>query len=335
MNMLKDALRRPLLDLRISVTDRCNFRCVYCMPETDEKNYCFMKKSKLMTFEETVRLARIFVSLGVRKIRLTGGEPLLRKDLDRLVRMLSEIEGLKDLSFTTNGYFLKSHALRLKKAGIHRVNVSLDALDEETFTAINGVGAKPEVVLEGIEAAIKCGIRVKVNMVVIKGINDSEILPMARYFKEKKITLRFIEFMDVGTLNGWKLDKVMTSNEILHLISSEMPLEPLESNYFGEVAKRYRYTGTDVEVGFISSVSQPFCADCTRCRLSADGKMYTCLFAASGVDLLTEMRHGASDEELTALIKNIWHARDDRYSELRLKKPTLHGKKVEMSYIGG
>lgn len=333
--MLRDAFHRPLLDLRISVTDRCNFRCVYCMPETDGKKYGFMKKSKLMTFEETVRLARIFVSLGVRKIRLTGGEPLLRKDIDRLVRMLSGIEGLKDLSLTTNGYLLKSLAPRLKEAGIHRINVSLDALDEETFSAVNGTGAKPGVVLEGIDAALKCGITVKVNMVVKKGMNEREILPMARYFKEKKITLRFIEFMDVGTLNGWKLDQVMTSNQILRLISREMPLEPLENNCFGEVAKRYRYTGTDVEVGFISSVSQPFCADCTRCRLSADGKIYTCLFASSGTDLLTKMRQGASDEKLTAMIKNIWHVRDDRYSELRWKNPPLHGKRVEMSCIGG
>ncbi|MBE6184560.1 GTP 3',8-cyclase MoaA [Heyndrickxia ginsengihumi] len=333
--MLVDALNRPLLDLRISVTDRCNFRCVYCMPETDGKTYCFMKKSQLMTFEEIVRLANIFVSLGVRKIRLTGGEPLLRKDIDVLISMLNKIEGLQDISVTTNGFLLKRYASRLKQAGIHRVNVSLDAINDDVFSAINGVGVKSKSILEGIDEAVRQGIAVKVNMVVKKGMNDTEVLPMARYFKEKGITLRFIEFMDVGSINGWKLDEVLTSKNIFDMISQEMPLEPLERNYLGEVAKRYRYIGTDTEVGFISSVSHPFCADCTRCRLSAEGKIYTCLFASDGVDLLTNIRNGASDQDLISQIESVWHVRKDRYSEVRGKNTTLKGKRIEMSYIGG
>lgn len=333
--MLVDTFNRPLLDLRISVTDRCNFRCVYCMPETDGKKYCFMDKSRLMTFEEITRLARIFVSLGIRKIRLTGGEPLLRRDIDRLISMLKNIEGLEDISLTTNGSLLKQFAAPLKKAGMDRVNVSLDALDDEVFSEINGVGTTAKAILEGIDEALQKGLKVKVNMVVKKGMNDKEILPMARHFKERNVTLRFIEFMDVGTLNGWKLDEVITGKEILNRISREMPLEPVESNYKGEVAKRYRYVGTDVEVGIISSVSQPFCSDCTRIRISADGKIYTCLFAGTGVDLLSEMRHGASNQELISQIERIWHRRDDKYSELRGKNPTLKGKRIEMPYIGG
>lgn len=334
-NMLTDKLNRPLLDLRISVTDRCNFRCTYCMPADNGQKYCFMNRSELMTFEEITRLARLFVSLGVRKIRLTGGEPLLRKDIDQLVAMLHQISGLEDLSVTTNGFLLKRYASPLKKAGLSRINVSLDALDPEIFPAINGVGAKPARILEGMVEAIRQGIKVKVNMVVKKGMNDSQIVPMAAYFKEKGISLRFIEFMDVGSLNGWKLDEVVTSKEILNMISKEMPLEPLKENYYGEVAKRYRYKGTDTEVGFISSVSQPFCGDCTRLRLSADGKIYTCLFAAQGTDLLGAIREGASDEVLAARIAGIWQNRADRYSQERGKNPTFRGKRIEMSYIGG
>lgn len=333
--MLVDTFNRPLLDLRISVTDRCNFRCVYCMPEIDGKKYRFMEKSRLMTFEEITRLARIFVSLGIRKIRLTGGEPLLRKDIDRLVAMLNEIDGLEDISLTTNGFFLKQFAGRLQKAGMDRINVSLDTLDDGIFSEINGVGTTAKVILEGIDEALQKGLKVKVNMVVKKGMNDREILPMARYFKERKVTLRFIEFMDVGTLNGWKMDEVVTGKEILNLISREMPLEPVESDYVGEVAKRYHYVGTDVEVGIISSVSQPFCSDCTRLRLSADGKIYTCLFAGTGFDLLSEMRQGASDQKLISQIEKIWHRREDKYSELRGKNSTLNGKRIEMPYIGG
>jgi cyclic pyranopterin phosphate synthase len=305
------------------------------MPETDGQKYCFMKKSALMTFEEITRLAEIFVSLGVRKIRLTGGEPLLRKEIDRLVAMIHKIAGLEDLSLTTNGFLLKRYAGALKQAGLDRLNVSLDGLDDEIFPAINGVGVKSSSILEGIDEAIRCGIKVKVNMVVKKGMNDCEILPMAAYFKEKGITLRFIEYMDVGSRNGWKLDEVMTSKEIFNMISEKMPLEPLKESYYGEVAKRCRYAGTDVEVGFISSVSQPFCGDCTRCRLSADGKIYTCLFASRGTDLLSSIRSGASNDDIIAQMKSVWRIRRDRYSQERGQHPTLNGKRIEMSYIGG
>jgi cyclic pyranopterin phosphate synthase len=333
--MLYDAYKRPLLDLRISVTDRCNFRCIYCMPETEGQQYCFMKREHLMTFEEIVRLANIFARLGVRKIRLTGGEPLLRKDIDVLISMLKEIEGIQDISLTTNGFLLKQYARRLKEAGMKRVNVSLDALNNDIFAVMNGRGIKSEVILEGIDEALAQGLAVKINMVVKKGMNDSEILPMARFFKEKGVTLRFIEFMDVGSLNGWKLDEVVTSKEIYEMITKEMPLEPLEANYVGEVAKRYRYVGTNIEVGFISSVSAAFCSDCTRCRISAEGKLYTCLFATDGADLLKNMRNGATDEEIIAQIRRIWETRHDRYSEERGKNTTLKGKRIEMSYIGG
>jgi GTP 3',8-cyclase len=333
--MLYDAYKRPLLNLRISVTDRCNFRCIYCMPETEGKTYCFMKREHLMTFEEIVRLSNIFARLGVLKIRLTGGEPLLRKDIDVLISMLKEIEGIQEISLTTNGFLLKQYARRLKEAGMKRVNVSLDALNNNIFAVMNGRGIKSEVILEGIDEAIAQGLAVKVNMVVKKGMNDTEILPMARFFKEKGVTLRFIEFMDVGSLNGWKLDEVVTSKEIYEMITKEMPLEPVEANNVGEVAKRYRYVGTNIEVGFISSVSAAFCSDCTRCRISSDGKLYTCLFATDGADLLKNMRNGATDEEIIAQIRRIWETRHDRYSEERGKNTTLRGKSIEMSYIGG
>ncbi len=332
---MRDTYKRPLLDLRMSVTDRCNFRCIYCMPETEGKQYCFMKREQIMTFEEITRLAKLFVRFGVRKIRLTGGEPLLRKDIDVLISMLNNIEGLQEVSLTTNGFLLKQYAKRLKKAGINRVNVSLDALNNDVFMKMNGRRIKSEAILEGIEEAINQGLTVKVNMVVKKGMNDSEILPMARYFKEKGITLRFIEYMDVGSLNGWKLDEVVTSKEIYKLITNEFPLEPVEAKFFGEVAKSYRYVGTNVEVGFISSVSAAFCSDCTRSRISADGKLYTCLFSAKGTNLLASIRNGASDEELLTTIRHVWENRDDRYSEERGKQATIRGKRIEMSYIGG
>lgn len=305
------------------------------MPETEGKQYCFMKREQIMTFEEITRLAKLFVWFGVRKIRLTGGEPLLRKDIDVLISMLHDIDGLQEVSLTTNGFLLKQYAKRLKKAGINRVNVSLDALSNDVFMKMNGRGIQSEAILEGIEEAINQGLTVKVNMVVKKGMNDSEILPMARYFKEKGITLRFIEYMDVGSLNGWKLDEVVTSKEIYELITNEFPLEPVEAKFFGEVAKSYRYVGTNVEVGFISSVSAAFCADCTRSRISADGKLYTCLFSANGTNLLKKIRNGASDEELMTCIRHVWEKRDDHYSEERGKQATLKGKRIEMSYIGG
>ncbi|MBE2908040.1 MULTISPECIES: GTP 3',8-cyclase MoaA [Anoxybacillus] len=333
--MVYDVYGRPLLDLRMSVTDRCNFRCTYCMPDIEGKQYCFMKREQLMTFEEMERLARLFVQLGVRKIRLTGGEPLLRKNIDVLVATLTNIEGVQDVALTTNGFFLKKYAKKLKDAGMKRVNVSLDALDNTIFTKMNGVGVRSEHILEGIDAALAEGLHVKVNMVVKKGLNDHEILPMAYFFKKKGITLRFIEFMDVGSLNGWKLDDVVTSKQIYDMISEHMPLEPVAPAHVGEVAKRYRYVGTDVEVGFISSVSAAFCSDCTRGRLSADGRLYTCLFAINGTDLLSMMRAGASDEQLLTCIEHVWRKRADRYSEERGKQTAWNGKRIEMSYIGG
>ncbi|MFX3623720.1 MAG: GTP 3',8-cyclase MoaA [Ectobacillus sp.] len=335
---LQDAYKRPLRDLRISVTDRCNFRCVYCMPmEEFGPNYCFMPREKLLSFEEIARLAKLFVSLGVEKIRLTGGEPLLRKDLPVLIEMLAGIEGIKDISLTTNGLLLKKFAPILKKAGVRRVNVSLDALDNEIFTKMNGVGVRAETIIAGIEEAVKNGLHVKVNMVVKKGMNDSQILPIARFFKEKGITLRYIEFMDVGSTNNWKLDEVVTSKEIHDMIHKEMPLEPVNPDYFGEVAKRYRYVGSDAEVGFISSVSAAFCSSCTRARLSADGHFYTCLFAEKGIALKEIVRSSASDEQVLAVLAQTWQKRDDRYSEERSAyyESGKQKKRIEMSYIGG
>ncbi|WP_028399973.1 GTP 3',8-cyclase MoaA [Ectobacillus panaciterrae] len=335
---LQDAYSRPLRDLRISVTDRCNFRCVYCMPsDIFGPDYSFMPREELLTFEEIVRLARLFVNRGVEKIRLTGGEPLLRKNFPVLVSMLSQIDGLKDLSVTTNGLLLRKFAPILKEAGVHRVNVSLDALDNEIFTKMNGVNVRSESVLSGIDAAKESGLTVKVNMVVKKGMNDTEILPMARVFREKGITLRFIEFMDVGATNGWKMDEVVTSKEIHAAIHREMPLEPVDPNYFGEVAKRYRYAGTDTEIGFISSVSAAFCSSCTRARLSADGRLYTCLFAGKGVPFRELVRSHAADDEILSVIDSTWNKRDDRYSELRSQfyESGKQKERIEMSYIGG
>lgn len=282
-------------------------------------------------------MARLFVSRGVEKIRLTGGEPLLRKDFPELISMLAEIEGLQDISITTNGTLLKKYAPILKQKGINRVNVSLDAVDNAVFMKMNGIGARSETILEAIDRAVENGLTVKVNMVVKKGMNDSEILPMARLFKEKGITLRFIEFMDVGVTNGWKMDEVVTSKEIHDMIHQEMPIEPVNPGYFGEVAKRYRYIGTDAEVGFISSVSASFCSSCTRARLSADGSFYTCLFAEQGTSFKELLRNGASDENILEVIDRTWQKRDDRYSDLRSAYHATgkQRKKIEMSYIGG
>jgi cyclic pyranopterin phosphate synthase len=333
-----DSRKRPLRDLRISVTDKCNFRCRYCMPaEIFGPDYPFLPQHKLLTFEEITRLTRIFVSLGVEKIRITGGEPLMRNNLPELIRMIRQVEGVRDIAMTTNGSLLARHARELKLAGLDRVTVSLDSLDDERFGWINGRGYRVQEILHGIEAAAEAGLLVKINMVVQRGVNDQDILPMARYFREKGHILRFIEFMDVGNSNGWKLDQVVPSSEIVRLIHAEMPLEPVEPNYYGEVASRYRYVGTDQEIGLISSVTQAFCSTCTRARLSAEGKMYNCLFASSGEDLREPLREGKSDEEIRELIQSIWSRRDDRYSEERLKQtPELSKRtKVEMSHIGG
>ncbi|HXF86342.1 MAG TPA: GTP 3',8-cyclase MoaA [Anaerolineales bacterium] len=332
---LTDTLNRPLRDLRISVTDRCNFRCIYCMPkEVFGPDYPFLAREQILTFEEIARLARIFVAHGVRKIRLTGGEPLVRRDLHLLVAMLSQITDL-DLTLTTNGSLLAKQARALKDAGLKRVTVSLDSLDNEVFKAMNDVNFPVEKVLEGMEEAARVGLGpIKVNMVVKRGVNESSILPMARFFREKGYILRFIEYMDVGHTNGWRMDDVVPAAEIIRIINAEMPLEPLDPNYPGEVAERWRYKDGSGEIGVIASVTQPFCRDCNRARLSAEGKLYTCLFAVKGHDLKSLLRSGASEEEISQAIARIWKRRDDRYSELRSEN-TINLPKVEMWHIGG
>lgn len=334
--IIKDQLNRPLRDLRISVIDRCNFRCTYCMPaEKFGPDFAFLPKSELLTYEEIERLAKIFVSLGVEKIRLTGGEPLLRKDLPTLVKKLSEIEGLKDIGLTTNGVLLPKFAKELKDAGLLRVNISLDTLNSELFGQINGRGVGVDVILEGIKAAQDAGLGVKINMVVKKGLNDSEIVPMARFCKEQGLQLRFIEYMDVGSTNGWKMDDVVTKKEIYEILKEHYLLEPVDPAYFGEVAKRYRYEGTNVDVGFIPSVSESFCSSCTRSRLSANGQIFTCLFNGEGHDIKEFMRKDVTDEEIANRITSIWSGRKDRYSDERSEESVKTRKKIEMSYIGG
>jgi GTP 3',8-cyclase len=332
---LVDTLGRPVRDLRISVTDRCNFRCVYCMPkEVFGRDYPFLPRSELLTFEEIERVARAFAGLGVEKIRITGGEPLVRRDLETLVGLLARIDGL-DLTLTTNGALLARKAQALKDAGLKRVTVSLDSLDDDVFRAMNDVDFPVTRVLEGIDAARAAGLApVKVNVVVKRGLNEESVLPMARHFHGTGVVLRFIEYMDVGHTNGWRLDDVVPAAEIVAAIDAELPLEPVEPAYRGEVANRWRYRDGGGEIGVIASVTQPFCGDCTRARLSADGQVYTCLFAVEGHDLRALLRGGASDEELSTVIAAIWRARADRYSELR-SAATADLPKVEMSYIGG
>ncbi|MFD0953302.1 GTP 3',8-cyclase MoaA [Virgibacillus natechei] len=334
--MLTDKLGRPLQDLRISVTDRCNFRCTYCMPkEIFGKDYAFMPKDHLLNFEEIKRLGKIFVQLGVKKIRLTGGEPLLRKDLPILIEKLAAIDGLEDIGLTTNASLLANMAQKLKDAGLKRVNVSLDALDNTLFQSINDSGVNTERVLKGMKKAQEVGLEVKVNMVVKKGMNDEEIIPMAKYFKEQGMTLRYIEFMDVGQTNGWDFSKVITKKEMFQELSNHFELEPVDPDYLGEVAKRYRYKGTNTEVGFITSVSESFCSTCTRARIAADGKLYTCLFAGDGFDLREIVRSDATDETIKAAIVPTWKKRTDRYSDERTEETAKNRKKIEMSYIGG
>jgi cyclic pyranopterin phosphate synthase len=332
---LTDTLNRSLRDLRISVTDRCNFRCVYCMPkEIFGPDYQFLSRDKILTFEEIERLARIFTAHGVRKIRLTGGEPLVRRDLHLLIAMLSAIPDL-DLTLTTNGALLVKQVDALKDAGLKRVTVSLDSLDNEIFKAMNDVDFSVENVLAGMDAAARVGLGpLKVNMVVKRGLNESSILPMARYFRDKGYILRFIEYMDVGHSNGWRMDDVFPAAEIVKMINAEMPVEPLDPNYKGEVAERWRYKDGSGEIGVIASVTQAFCSTCNRARLSAEGKLYTCLFAVKGHDFRDLMRSGASDDQLSQEIARVWGKRADRYSELRSEN-TLSLPKVEMSHIGG
>ena len=332
---LIDTLNRPLRDLRISVTDRCNFRCIYCMPkEMFGADHKFLERDQILSFEEITRLARIFVSHGVRKIRLTGGEPLVRRDLHRLVGMLSTISDL-DLTLTTNGSLLAKQAQALKEAGLKRVSVSLDSLDNEIFKAMNDVDFPVQKVIEGMDTAAEVGLGpIKVNMVVKRGLNESSILPMARFFREKGYILRFIEYMDVGHTNGWRLNDVVSAKEIIKMISKKMPLEPLDPNYQGEVAERWKYKDGSGEIGVVASVTQAFCRDCNRARLSAEGALYTCLFSIKGHDLRDLMRGGATDEELSQAIARVWGRRSDRYSELRSEN-TIDLPKVEMSHIGG
>jgi cyclic pyranopterin phosphate synthase len=331
---LEDTLHRPLRDLRVSITDRCNFRCVYCMPkEVYGRDYAFLPRRDLLTFEEIARLARVFAGLGVEKIRLTGGEPLIRREVESLVEMLAEIPGL-DLTLTTNGAVLAQKAQALKDAGLRRITVSLDSLDEEVFGAMNDVDFPVQLVLEGIEAASAVGLPVKVNVVVKRGVNEDSVLPMARHFRDRGHIVRFIEYMDVGHTNSWRLDDVVPAADIVAAIDTELPLEPLPPGYPGEVAERYRYRDGSGEIGVIASVTRPFCGACTRARLSADGSLYTCLFATTGHDLRALVRGGAGDDEIAAALGGIWHARTDRYSELR-SSATPDLPKVEMSYIGG
>ena len=331
--MTLDRLGRPLRDLRISVTDRCNFRCVYCMPkEAFGSDYRFLDRKELLTFEEIERVARVFVGLGVNKLRLTGGEPLVRKDVDRLIALLAPLGA--ELTLTTNASLLAPKAKALAAAGLDRVTVSLDSLDDETFQAMNDVDFPVARVLEGIDAAAAEGLPVKVNAVVKRGLNEHAILDMARHFRGTGHTLRFIEYMDVGATNGWRLDDVVPAAEIVERISVEFPLEPVDPGYRGEVAKRWRYLDGAGEIGLIASVTQPFCGDCSRARISAEGSLFTCLFAMQGTDFREAMRSGATDEDLGALLRSVWEVRDDRYSELR-SESTHELRKVEMSYIGG
>ena len=334
--MLYDKLNRPLRDLRISVTDRCNFRCRYCMPEEIfGPDYPFLPHERILSFDEIERLVRIFVSLGVKKIRLTGGEPLLRKNLPDLVCRLHAIEGIEDIALTTNGTLLKKFAQPLAAAGLKRVSVSLDSLDEQRFGDMNGQRGTVKAVLEGIENAANAGLLVKINMVVQKGKNDVDILQMAQFFKAKPHILRFIEYMDVGNANGWKLDDVVSKDEILQQLASVSPVKPLNPHYVGEVANRYEYADGQGEIGIISSVTDSFCSTCSRARLSSEGTLYTCLFASEGANLRTLLRGNQSDEQIVATIKDVWMRRADRYSDERSEETRANRRKIEMSHIGG
>ncbi len=336
----RDRLDRPIRDLRLSVTDRCNFRCVYCMPrEVYGRDFPFLPRAEILTFEELARVARLFTELGVEKLRITGGEPLVRRDLPELIAQLAVLRTSDgsplDLTLTTNGAGLRALARPLADAGLRRVTVSLDSLDDATFRAMNGVDFPVKRVLDGIAAARQEGLApVKVNMVVKRGVNDDGILPMARWARDEGLVLRFIEYMDVGNSNGWRLDDVVTGAEIVARIAAELPLEALPSSYRGEVANRWRYADGSDEIGVITSVSEPFCGDCTRARLSADGQLFTCLFATRGRDIRGRIRAGATDDELLAFLAAAWRARDDRYSDLRTEA-TASLPKVEMYAIGG
>jgi cyclic pyranopterin phosphate synthase len=335
--MIEDRLGRPLRDLRVSVTDRCNFRCSYCMPaEIFGERYQFLPKAEILTFEEITRLVRVFVSLGVRKVRVTGGEPLMRADLPQLIASMAAIDGVEDLSLTTNASMLAGFAGALREAGLSRVTVSLDSLDEEVFKSMNGRKYGTAPVLAGLEAAERAGLApLKVNCVVKRGLNDHTLVGLARHFRHTGHIVRFIEYMDVGTLNGWNMTDMVPAEAIIGAIDAEFPLEALEPNYGGEVARRYRYQDGAGEIGVIASVTRPFCAECTRARLSPEGKLVTCLFAHDGTDLRDPLRSGASDEELRQLIRGVWGGRTDRYSEERTDETPGRERKIEMFRIGG
>ena len=336
---VNDTYNRPLRDVRVSVTDRCNFRCPYCMPaEIFGERYRFLPREELLTFEEIVRLVRIFVDLGAVKVRLTGGEPLVRKSIESLVEQLADVDGIEDLTMTTNAYLLPSMAQTLKDAGLQRVTISLDSLDDEVFRKMNGRNFGVDTVLKGLEAAERVGLTpIKINAVVQRGMNEHTLVDMARHFKERGHILRFIEYMDVGTLNGWRMDDVVSANQIVSMIDAELPLKPIEANYHGEVARRYRYKDGAGEIGVIASVTQPFCGDCTRLRLSPEGSIVTCLFANVGTDLRAPLRSGATDDDIAEIITRRWRIRDDRYSEQRasMTEELRSREKVEMYHIGG
>jgi len=333
---LTDAFQRPLRDLRISVTDRCNFRCTYCMPrEVFGPGYQFLDRAEILSYEEIARLARIFVKQGVEKLRITGGEPLVRRDLHTLIVQLRDIPGLKDLTLTTNGSLLRQQAQKLKDAGLERITVSLDSIDDEVFQAMNDSGVPVAVVLDGIEAAKEAGLTpIKVNAVVKRGTNDHTIVDLARHFKGTGVIVRFIEYMDVGATNGWQLEHVVPAREMAERIDAVFPIEPAEANYRGEVARRWRYRDGSGEIGFITSISEPFCGACTRARLSPEGQLFTCLFGVKGHDFRELLRSDKSDEEIAAFLGSVWRVRDDRYSEIRTEE-TARLPKVEMSRIGG
>ena len=337
--MILDRLNRPIHDLRISVIDRCNFRCTYCMPEREySEHYQFLKKEEWLNFDEIFRLTKLFVSLGVMKVRLTGGEPLLRLGLSDLIQRLTQIPAIEDLALTTNGSHLRQQAKMLKDSGLKRLTVSLDTLDEEIFYAMSGNLGSVGEILEGIKEAERVGFKnIKINVVIQKGINDHAILDLVKYFKGTGHIIRFIEYMDVGNCNHWKSEFVVPSAKIVGRIHAVFPLKPVKANYAGEVASRYQYLDGGGEIGFISSVTQPFCGSCSRARLSTDGKIYTCLFAGQGTDLRSALRNNASDEELLSIIRNVWKNREDRYSETRSRLSASHVSthKVEMFQIGG
>lgn len=333
----RDTLGRPLRDLRISVTDRCNFRCPYCMPrERYHEHYRFLKSAERLSFEEIVRLTRLFVTLGVRKLRITGGEPLLRAGLAELIGDLSTLNGVEDIALTTNGVLLAQQAVALRAAGLQRVTVSLDSLDPAIFARMAGDLGNPEEVLAGIAAAQRAGLTpIKVNAVVQRGTNDRSILALLEHFRGTDVVVRLIEYMDVGNRNDWQKIQVVPSRELRQHIDARWPLAAVEQHYVGEVAERHRYVDGGGEIGFISSVSQPFCGDCSRARLSSDGSLYTCLFATEGLDLRAPLRAGASDEDLLATIRRAWLARTDRYSELRGQPDLIGAARVEMNHVGG